>query len=198
MHNSIKIILRLLILSIICIPNTVTAQKSVAPKVLRQFASLQIRDSRLEAKIRTEALYSGVELGNAEIRYYYNRVDLNGDGNPEVLVYLYGDYQCGTGGCDILLFSKTSKGYKLLINFEPTRNPVVVSENKTNGWRDLIFFNVGGGILRGYYSVVRHDGQGYPDNPTVKRVAPPLKTRVRGVAYLVGEVRKRPGIRLGR
>lgn len=160
------------------------AQESVKPTVLRRVYSEKIRDAKLEA-----AILAAVETGNGrdgEARYYYNRVDLDGDKKPEVLVYVFGRLNCGTGGCGALLFRKVEDKYELITNFEPVRNPIIVSQNKTNGWHDLIFFNRGGGIIPGYYSVCRFNGRTYPDNPTVEQDAPPLKTGVKGTAYLAG------------
>ena len=102
---------------------------------------------------------------------------------------------CGTSGCDALLFQKVRGKYKLVTAFEPARNPIIVSQTKTNGWRDLIFYNAGGGIIPGYYSRSRFNGRTYPDNPTVERDSPPLKTRVKGVAYVVGEYSDEFGLR---
>ena len=167
------------------------AQESAKPKILRNVPSETIRDAKLEAAIR-----SVLDLGYDEkdVRYYYNRVDLNGDKKPEVIVFLFGRPLCGTSGCDALLFQKVRGKYKLVTAFEPARNPIIVSQTKTNGWRDLIFYNVGGGagvirnsVIYGYYSLVRFNGQTYSENPTDVNDAPPLKTRVKGVAYVVGE-----------
>jgi hypothetical protein len=64
------------------------AQESVKPAVLRRVYSEKVRDAKLEA-----AILAVVETGNGEdgeARYYYNRVDLDGDKKPEVLVYVFG------------------------------------------------------------------------------------------------------------
>jgi hypothetical protein len=120
-----------------------------------------------------------------EIDYYYNRVDLNDDGIPEVLVYLFGPGVCGTGGCDALVLEPANGGYRLVSDMVLARNPIVVSEHKTHGWHDLIMFIAGGGLEPGYYSVVPYDGRTYPENPS-DDPAKPLSLRQRGTAYLVG------------
>lgn len=60
------------------------AQTGVAPKILRSVSSETVRDLKSEKAIRL--LH---KLGDEEkdVRYYYNRVDLNGDKKPEVIVY---------------------------------------------------------------------------------------------------------------
>ncbi|MDQ4120754.1 MAG: hypothetical protein M3209_04835 [Acidobacteriota bacterium] len=179
-------------LATIFLPLPAFAQKSVKPRISSRVPSEKVRDAQLEA-----AIFSAVTSGDSKdkgTRYYYNRVDLNGDKKPEVLVYVFGGVNCGTGGCDVLLFQKVRGKYKLINNFGPTRNPVVVSRNKANGWHDLIFYNVGGGIIEGYYSVCRFNGRAYPENPTIKDEAPPLKTRVKGTEYLVGDASEKSGL----
>ncbi|HEX8144328.1 MAG TPA: hypothetical protein VF553_17135 [Pyrinomonadaceae bacterium] len=128
-----------------------------------------------------------------EIRYYYNRVDLNADGNFEAIVHLVGPSICGTGGCQTLILQPAQGGYRLVSTISVTRTPVIVSAQRTKGWSDLIVYVVGGGITRGYYVPLRFNGRTYPDNPTV---LPPLgrRARITGKAYLAGEVSTSTGI----
>ncbi len=95
-------------------------------------------------------------------RYVYARFDLNGDGKEEVLVYTLGSVFCGTGGCNLLLFTPAQDGYALVNEFPITQNPVVVSESRTAGWNDLYRFEAGGGAKASY---VRHafDGKRYAE-----------------------------------
>src|SRR5215471_4534709 len=72
------------------------------------------------------------KVPEGEIDYYYNRVDLDGDGEPEVLVYLFGPHVCGTGGCGALVFKSTRGGYRIVGNIVLARNPIIVSEHKTH------------------------------------------------------------------
>jgi hypothetical protein len=111
------------------------------------------------------------------------RRDLNGI--SEVLVYLFGPEVCGTGGCDAVVFKVAKGGYRVVGDIGLARNPIIVSGHKTHRWHDLIMFVAGGGILPGYYSVVRFDGKQYPENPS-GNPAKPLAVRQRGTAYLVG------------
>ena len=121
-----------------------------------------------------------------QVRYYYNRVDLNGDGKPEVIAHLVGSYVCGTGGCDTLIFQPAGDGYRLVSNISLTRNPIIVSPHRTKGWNDLVVYVAGGGITRGYYVTLRFNGRTYPDNPTV---LPKLKpgAKINGKAYIADE-----------
>jgi len=128
-----------------------------------------------------------------EIRYYYNRVDLNSDGNFEAIVHLVGPSICGTGGCNTLILQPQRGGYRLVSNITVTRNPVIVSAQRTKGWNDLILYVAGGGIARGYYVALRFNGRTYPDNPTVLTALGP-RAKIAGKAYLADEVSPGRGI----
>jgi hypothetical protein len=132
-----------------------------------------------------------------EIRYYYNRVDLNGDGNFEAIVHLVGPAICGTGGCETLILQPARNGYRIVSTIGLTRTPIIVSAQKTAGWSDLIVYVAGGGITRGYYVALHFDGRTYPDNPTV---LPSLRARAKitGKAYISDEVTPTNGIVLRR
>jgi hypothetical protein len=130
---------------------------------------------------------------DGEIRYYYNRVDLNGDGSFEAIVHLVGPSICGTGGCSTLILQPARNGYRLVSTITVTRTPVIVSQQRTRGWSDLIVYVTGGGITRGYYVALRFNGRAYPDNPTVLRALGP-RAAIRGKAYLADEVSTATGI----
>jgi hypothetical protein len=160
------------------------AQQGPKPVILRRAQPEKFRDKKLEHAIMTVLPEVGSDSENP-VYYYYNRVDLNGDGKPEVLVYIFGAPVCGTGGCTALVFQAEGSEYKLISQITPARNPIVVSQTRTHGWKDLIIFIAGGGVQPGYYAVLEFDGQQYPQNPTVAP-AKPLKLRSKGVAYVNG------------
>jgi hypothetical protein len=150
------------------------------PKGLRQVSSETAPDAALE-KALAEFLPEGA--GGGPVRYYYNRVDLNGDGKPEVLAYLDGSAVCGTGGCTALVYEATARGYRLVSGMSLARKPIIVSKHRTAGWNDLVMYVSGGGIPRGFYATLRFRGRRYPDNPSTQA---PLRrgARLDGVAYL--------------
>lgn len=119
-------------------------------------------DPAIEEALRgTVPDYTGTIVGNdGWARYVYARVDLNADGRHEVLVLPMGSFFCGTGGCDLYLFTESEAGYVLINTFPRTRLPVIASPRKTAGWHDLIRRESGGGMPPVY---VRHrfDGTRY-------------------------------------
>jgi len=143
-------------------------------------------DPELEEAIRRESPDYTRELvevggGTGKARYLYGRADLNEDGTDEVFVYLLGSIFCGTGGCDLLLFSDTDSGYTLIDRFATSRLPVIVSADRSAGWHDLMRLESGGGMPASY---VRHefDGDRY-----VEKERLPVDPEPDGTRYLGGE-----------
>ncbi len=147
-----------------------------------------------EAILRVSPDYTKdvVTIGSAGglARYIYNIVDLNGDGNQEALVYLLGSIFCGSGGCDLFLFSQGKQGYTLVNNFPISRLPVIVSPQKTNGWHNLIRPESGGGAPPSYV-VHAFNGKHY-----VERQRLPGNIAPKGQRYLAGEFTYKDGIPL--
>jgi hypothetical protein len=98
-----------------------------------------------------------VEIDGREARYAYGRLDLNGDNVPEVLAMPMGSIFCGTGGCNLLVLAEAGDGYTVINSFPISRLPVIVSNQQTNGWNDLIRPESGGGVPPSY---VRHTFNG--------------------------------------
>jgi heat shock protein HslJ len=123
-----------------------------------------------------------VDITGREARYVYGRVDLNGDGRKEVLVLLMGSIFCGTGGCNLLLFSESGDGYTLINDFPRSRLPVIASPRETAGWHDLIRLETGGGAAPSY---VRHafDGKTYVEQERLPAEPPPEGTRLLDGSY---------------
>jgi hypothetical protein len=111
-------------------------------------------------------------------RYYYNLVDLNGDGKPEAIVYPLGSYFCGTGGCTLMIFQPINKTYKLIGKIPLSHSPIIVTEQKTTGWKDLIRPTAGGGLPLNY-SYLRYRQGKYTEGTEV-----PQNTAVKGQAVL--------------
>ncbi len=150
-------------------------------------------DPEIEEALR-EAFpdYTGdvVDTGTGKGRYLYSRTDLNGDGREEVLAYTLGSIFCGTGGCNLLIFTPTEDGLALVNNFPITSTPVVVSAEKTEGWNDLFRLESGGGARASY---VRHvfDGEAY-----VEKERRPAEPAPEGTEVLAGEYTIQDGIPL--
>ncbi|SKC76680.1 hypothetical protein [Maledivibacter halophilus] len=161
------------------------------------FSDVEYICSETERDIKLEkALIKEFELEENEynIRYYYNKVDLNEDGSPEVFVYLVGFPLCGTGGCSAAIFKQEEGEYNLLARFSLVNNPVIISDSKTKGYRDIIMYVSGGGI-ESFFALIKYDGMAYPSNPSIQPKVEP-GTKVRGIAIVADDISKNPGITL--
>ena len=126
--------------------------------------------------------------GDGEIRTFDRAVDLDGDGRPEIVVYLVGPMVCGTGGCTLLVFTPTGAGYRRVADVSVTRPPIRASSAKSSGWRNLIV-HIGGGGAASADVELAFDGRAYPRNPTVPgpRVRP--ATELAGTDLLIDDFR---------
>lgn len=131
-----------------------------------------------------------VEGGVGPARYVHARVDLNGDGRDEVFAYLLGSIFCGTGGCNLLLFTEAAQGYALLNEFPLARLPIVVAEEATSGWHDLLKLESGGGAEATYLRYT-WNGERY-----VSGARTPADPEPQGRRYLSGELTFEQGIPL--
>lgn len=100
------------------------------------------------------------------------RVDLNGDGHEDALVLLQNPmYFCGTGGCTLLVFKGTKSGFEFVSRSTLIRGPVLVSDTKTHGWRDLVV-EVSGGGMEPKRVALKYTGKKYPLNPSTLPALP--------------------------
>jgi hypothetical protein len=106
------------------------------------------------------------------------QIDLNGDGHQDALVLLQNPILfCGTGGCTMLVFKGTQSGFEFVSRSSLIRGPVLISDTKTHGWRDLIVEVSGGGIAPKHVAL-KYTGRKYPLNPSTLPALPknqPLK-----------------------
>ncbi len=115
------------------------------------------------------------DLGG-ELRYLDGSTDLDGDGHPELFVYVVGPMVCGSGGCNTLVFTPDGEGFRQVAEISVSRTPIQALERRSNGWRNLLVHVSGGGILPGYDAELRFDGLEYPSNPTVPPAEKALNT----------------------
>jgi putative lipoprotein len=101
-------------------------------------------------------------------------VDLNGDGQEDALVLFQSSNWCGSGGCTMLVFKGTKSGFQFVSSSTLIRGPLLVSDNKTLGWRDLVVEVSGGGATPKRVAL-KFDGKKYPLNPSTQKALPTAK-----------------------
>jgi hypothetical protein len=144
--------------------NQTTATASAATKIDMVSLPEGIKGLKAEAKSNKELqkliieYYEIPEDFYEATRYYYNYVDLNGDGEDEIFVVVMGPYTSGTGG-DSALWVVESAG-KLHVNqdFMLINTPVIVSDTVTNGVKELVVPYYGGGAKSQYAVLACSDG----------------------------------------
>ncbi|MDD3347663.1 hypothetical protein [Oscillibacter sp.] len=80
----------------------------------------------------------------AQTKYYYNYVDLNGDGTDEIFAIVMGPYTSGTSG-DSALWLLPYAGMAVSQTFTMFRAPIIISDTITNGAHEIVFQRGGGG-----------------------------------------------------
>ncbi|GAA0742432.1 hypothetical protein [Clostridium oceanicum] len=163
------------------------------------FSSLKYICSETKRDIKLEkALIKEFDLqGNEDkVKYYYNKVDLNGDGKKEIFAYLVGPFVCGSGGCSAAIFEEKLGEYKLLSRFSLVNNPVIISNNKTKGYKDIIM-NVSGGGVESFFALLKYNGTKYPSNPSIEPKVEPC-TKVEGIAIVSDDISEDSGIKFGK
>ncbi|WP_273833399.1 hypothetical protein [Guptibacillus sedimenti] len=146
------------------------------------------KDAALEEVFAKEF---GLTKGTDSIRYYYNKIDLNNDQVPETFVYLVGSMVCGTGGCSGLLLEGENGGYTVKSRFSLVRTPVIIQNETTNGWKNIVMYVAGGGIEPGYHQL-KFDGANYPSNPSVQPIVE--EDKIKGIGIINDEIAEDTGI----
>lgn len=97
------------------------------------------------------------------------------------MVYLVGSYTCGTGGCTTLIFTPKGQDYRLVSEHSLVHDPILVTPEKTAGWKNLVI-RVGGGGIKPQYSRLRFNGRTY-SKPSVESAVAPNST-LTGIAIV--------------
>lgn len=103
----------------------------------------------------------GLSNSHKPLGYKAGCADLNGDGHQEVFILMQNFWFCGTGGCSAFIFN--DKGNKLS-QMSVTDEPVLLSDNKNNGWRTIYVWS--DDAMR----EMNFDGEKYPRNPSMEAV----------------------------
>ncbi|UZT07080.1 hypothetical protein [Clostridium sp. LQ25] len=116
------------------------------------------RKPELEKALKEK--YDLDDKGAKETRYYYNCIDLNGDGVNEIFVEVVGPITSGTGGDSAVIYKDNNGTLEEISDFTLIRNPIIISDEKSNGWNDIIVEYSGGGAPKKYV-ILKYDGNEY-------------------------------------
>jgi uncharacterized protein len=102
-----------------------------------------------------------------EVRYVAARADLNGDLQPEYVVYVVGPTACETGGCPTQIYTLEEGRHRPISVISPTNPPIGLATGGMAGWRNLVVHVRGGGAKSAAVELMSN-GMIYPYNPTVR------------------------------
>lgn len=95
-------------------------------------------------------------------KYYYNYVNLDGDGKEEIIAVVMGSYTSGSGGDSALLLSETDGRLVIEQAFTLVSTPIIIAEDGTSGLTSdkkvLILKRVGGGAEAEIVGLSSSDG----------------------------------------
>lgn len=117
-------------------------------------------------------LIDELDLENKDMtktRYYYNYVDLNDDGTDEVIAELVGDTVSNSAGNLVCIVNQDmdddnedDDGFDIVQKFNCFANPIIISDHKTKGWKDIIIMEQDNSDKTVYRKLV-YDGTKYTD-----------------------------------
>ena len=96
-------------------------------------------------------------LQNSSTTYY---VDLDNDGQIDMLSYPISSDTCGTGGCTLMVYKWKDNDF-VLVSRTTSVQSVYLANTYTNGVRDIVTEYYGGGGPRGFVKL-QFDGKNYP------------------------------------
>ncbi len=102
----------------------------------------------------------------SDLRFNVAYVDLNSDNSNDAIVLLQSMDWCGSGGCTMLIFENSKKGYQLISKSTVTNPPIRITNTKSHGWYDLIVWSKGKGDV-----LMSFNGHSYPTNPSLQPLA---------------------------
>lgn len=95
-----------------------------------------------------------------ETRYYYCRTDIDGDGTLEIAAVVLNEELEDSSGYPLLLLREDGETFTVLDELDHIHTPVVIDDECTDGWHNVIPTVHGGGMSPGYL-IYRYDGTHY-------------------------------------
>ena len=87
--------------------------------------------------------YVGMKGHQERPPFRHALTDLNADGQVDAIVLLLGSSWCGSGGCNMLVFSGTNDRFTFVSASTITNEPIRVSPENAQGWKTLIVYSKG-------------------------------------------------------
>ncbi len=126
-----------------------------------------------------------------KLNYLYNRIKLNNSEKYQIIAYLEGPKFCTSRGGTVIILEEKNNNYVLTSKIKDVIPPIIISENISNGYNDLIVRSIKKDKLD--FRVLKYNGNSYPINPIGEEK---LETGIRvvGVAVISDDLFYRRGI----
>lgn len=120
------------------------------------------RNPQLEEVLKEK--YNLNQEAAKKIRYYYNYVDLDEDGVNEIIAEVVGvgSKSNEEDEDNVVIYKDINGALEEVDDFKLRTNPIIISDEKTNGWRNIIIESSDGGSEK-KYAVLKYDGDDYSD-----------------------------------
>ena len=153
-------------------------QKFFAQKFdITTYTSENRREQGLDRALLNENVITPLE---ESVEYNYNKVDLNGDGKKEAIVYLENLQLCNSDECHVFIFELVGNNYRLVSQIGGVYGKsIIVSDRKTNGWHNLILPHKKHYLGQPIYTLARFSGKKYVKSGLISS-----KAKISGRAYL--------------
>ena len=157
------------------------------------FTRLDFIESECVSNLRIERAIEkefSLNPNKDKVKYLYNKISLSKN-KDNILVYLEGPRFCSSNGCTLVILESKGNEYTILSKIENIINPIIVSDNNSNGYKDIIVrvLNNSKEELR----ILKYNGNSYPKDP-IKEEKLKRGSKISGIAVISDDLFYRTGI----
>lgn len=141
--------------------------------------SEKIKNHKIERALEKEF---NIKSGIDNVTYLYNKIDLNDNNKRDVIAYIEGPKFCKGNGCTVVILQDRGKSYSVISKISGAINPIIVSDEKTNGYKNIIMkLDTRNG--ESIYKELKFNGNAYPLDPINE---PKVKkgSKIQGIAFI--------------
>lgn len=145
--------------------------------------SEKVKNYKIERALEKEF---NIKSGIDKVTYLYNKIDLNDNKKKDVIAYIEGPRFCIGNGCTVVILQDRGKDYLVISKIYGAVNPIIVSDEKTNGYKNIIM-KVDSRSGESIYKELKFNGNSYPLNPMDE---PKVKkgSKIQGIAFIADDL----------
>lgn len=165
-------------------PNMLVRGENKLSKDYLDFSKVEFIESEVSKDEAIERIIEKEFLLNPDedkVNYLYNKVKLKDDDSYQILVYLEGPRFCTERGGTLAILEEKNNEYNVISKISNATNPIIISENKTNGYRDLIVKMIDSD--KDDFRLLKFNGNAYPLDP-IKEERLKRDSKIKGIAAI--------------